>query len=65
MKNATRDYLVVKCTLKSEEYTKFPHLFHGPLDNKPLPACLQASEASPMLNKAGGLWRWLMPGKLA
>jgi hypothetical protein len=45
--------------------TRFPHLFHDPLDNKPLPACLLASEASSMLNKAEGLWRWLMPGGIA
>lgn len=62
MKNGTLHYQEEKCTLKSEEYTQFPHLFHGPLDNEPLPACFEASEASPMLNKAEGLWRWLMPG---
>jgi len=37
--------------LKSEEYTKFPHLFHGPLDNEPPTACLEASGPSPILNK--------------
>jgi len=44
---------------------RFPHLFHDPLDNEPLPACLLASEASSTLNKAEGLWRWLMPGQIA
>jgi len=43
--------------LKSEECTKFPHLFHGPLDNEPLMACLMASEAPPMLNKQKGFVR--------
>jgi hypothetical protein len=55
----------LKWTLKSEERAKFPHLFHDPLDNEPPPACLQASEASPMLNKAEGLWRRLMSGRIA
>jgi hypothetical protein len=39
------------CKLKSEKYTGFrinsdnyPHLFHCPLDNEPLMACLLASK---------------------
>jgi len=48
--------------LKNEKYTKFPHLFHGPLDNEPLPACLKASGASPMLNRERGFAGWMMPG---
>jgi len=28
--------------LKSEKRTKSSHLFHEPLDNEPLPACMKA-----------------------
>ena len=40
---------------KGHENDVRPHLFHGPLDNEPLTACLKASGAPPILNKAEGL----------
>jgi hypothetical protein len=39
-----------------------PHLFHDPLDNEPLMACVQTSPAPPMLNREYGFEEWLMPG---
>jgi len=65
MKNVIWHYQEVKCTLKSEKCTEFPHLFHGPLDNEPPPACLQTSRPSPMLNKEQGFGEWMMPGGIA
>jgi len=47
--------------LKSEEYTKFPYLFHSTLDNEPLTACLEASQAPPILNEKKGAGGWMMP----
>lgn len=35
---------------------QLPHLFHGPLANEPLTACLKASLAAPILNKVEGRW---------
>jgi hypothetical protein len=52
MKNGIWYYQEVKCTLKSEKYTIVPHLFHGPLDNEALTACLKASLAPSILNNA-------------
>ena len=42
--------------LKMDIKVQFPHLFHGPLANEPLTACLKASLAAPILNNAKGLW---------
>jgi len=50
---------------RREKCAKTPHLFHGPLDNEPLPACKQASRASPMLNREQGYGEWVMPGSKA
>jgi hypothetical protein len=52
MKNGIWYYQEVKCTLKSEKYTIVPNLFHGPLDNEALTACLKASLAPSVLNNA-------------
>ena len=40
---------------KSKKYTIVLHLFHDPLDNEALTACLKASLAPSILDNAEGL----------
>ena len=58
-------YIANYASLKGNYISLQPHLFHGPLDDEPLMACVKTSLATPILNKKWGFEAWLMPSIVA